>query len=346
MNRQSAPSPRRSDMPDAQQRGAKVQASYYGMPALKPHVWDWKVPAYMFLAGAAGSAQIVSALAGAAGGTGSRSVVRHGRYIGLAGAVVGAPLLIGDLYTPDRFYNMLRIYRSTSPLSIGSYLLTSFGALSGVAVAGQALGGRGFGAFPQWVAHAAHFGAALTGAGLATYTAPLLAATSTPIWAAAPRLLAASFACSSMASGAAALSLAQRAGGGDPRMADKLDGIVFLSLAAGLGFNLALIRSHRRSGVDASLNEDPKIALKHKAGSLLLGHVVPLAALAAARASGRRDSGLSRLAAGATLLGAWFTRSAMVHAGIPSAEDPEQSLRFARRSERLPAARSKRLPHG
>ena len=54
-----------------------------------------------------------------------------------AGSVVGAALLIIDLHTPTRFYNMLRIFRPTSPMSIGSYVLTSFGALSALLAAAQ-----------------------------------------------------------------------------------------------------------------------------------------------------------------------------------------------------------------
>ncbi|MFN3891285.1 MAG: NrfD/PsrC family molybdoenzyme membrane anchor subunit [Beijerinckiaceae bacterium] len=316
------------------ERPSRPQITYYGLPALKPNVWDWKVPAYMFVAGAAGSAQILSALAGLAGGKHASGVVRNGRYIGFAGAVAGAPLLVGDLHTPDRFYNMLRIYRSTSPLSIGSYILTSFGALSGAALAGQALADRGHGAVPRAIARVAHFGAAVAGAGMATYTAPLLSATSTPVWAAAPRLLAVAFACSSMASGAAALSLAQRSRGGDRRAADSLEGIMFVSLAAGLAAHLAMLDAQRRQGVGEALQRDPGLALKHKAGSLLLGHVVPLVALVAGRATRRTDPALSRVAAGAALAGAWFTRSAMVGAGVRSAEDSRESLRFARRGDR------------
>ena len=49
--------------------------------------------------------------------------------------------------------------------------------------------------------------AAMAGAGLSTYTASLLSATSTPLWAAAPRSLAVRFGASSVAAGAASLSL-------------------------------------------------------------------------------------------------------------------------------------------
>jgi hypothetical protein len=47
--------------------------------------------------------------------------------LALAGAVVGAPLLIIDLKAPGRFYNMLRIYRTSSPMSFGSFILMEAG---------------------------------------------------------------------------------------------------------------------------------------------------------------------------------------------------------------------------
>jgi formate-dependent nitrite reductase membrane component NrfD len=49
--------------------------------------------------------------------------------------------------------------------------------------------------------------AALAGMAMSTYTGALLSATSTPLWAAAPRRIAAAFGASAMASGAAALTI-------------------------------------------------------------------------------------------------------------------------------------------
>ena len=51
--------------------------------------------------------------------------------------------------------------------------------------------------------------AALAGMAMSTYTGALLSATSTPLWAAAPRRIAALFGASAMASGAAALTIAK-----------------------------------------------------------------------------------------------------------------------------------------
>jgi protein NrfD len=141
--------------------------TYYGRPALKPSPWTWEVAAYIFLAGLGGSAQIIATAADLLGGRRMRSVVRHGRYLAAASAVLGAPLLISDLKTPRRWYNMLRIFRPASPMSIGSYILTTFGAASAVTAASDLLADR---TQSGRIAKVAQIPAALAGAGMSTYT--------------------------------------------------------------------------------------------------------------------------------------------------------------------------------
>src|SRR3546814_15451143 len=48
-----------------------------------------------------------------------------------------------DLRTPRRWYNMLRIFRPTSPMSFGSYILTAFGGFSALTLLGEFVEGRG-----------------------------------------------------------------------------------------------------------------------------------------------------------------------------------------------------------
>src|SRR5690349_3066140 len=108
--------------------------TYYEMAALKASPWDWKVSTYIFIAGLAGSAQIIATVADLAGGERARGIVRRGRHLALLAPLVGGPLLIADLHTPQRWYNMLRIFRRTSPMSIGTYVLSTF-TLSSAAAA-------------------------------------------------------------------------------------------------------------------------------------------------------------------------------------------------------------------
>src|SRR6185437_6581025 len=173
--------------------------TYYGRPALKPSPFGWMVALYIFEGGLAGAAQMIATIADSLGPPEARPLVRRGRYIAVGGAAAGAALLVADLHTPERFLNMLRIFRATSPMSIGTYILSSFGAFSALAALGQLvddIGGSGVRAWPRRLARIAQFPAALAGAGMTSYTAALLSSPSTPLWAAEPQLLAIRFASS------------------------------------------------------------------------------------------------------------------------------------------------------
>src|SRR3546814_3648346 len=101
---------------------------------------------------------------------------------------------------------MLRIFRPTSPMSFGSYILTAFGGFSALTLLGEFVDGRGrLGRAAEAAAEKALAGAAVTGAAASTYTVALFSATSTPYWASAPRHFCVLFASSAVASVAAAL---------------------------------------------------------------------------------------------------------------------------------------------
>src|ERR1700682_6557679 len=98
-----------SPMPAADQvRG------YYNLPVLKEPVWTWEVPAYFFVGGAAGAS---AAIAAAARLFGREDVVSDARWVAAAGARLATPLLIADLGRPERFLNMLRVFKVQSPMS-------------------------------------------------------------------------------------------------------------------------------------------------------------------------------------------------------------------------------------
>jgi hypothetical protein len=117
--------------------------TYYGLPSVKPSLWGGLVSSYMFVAGVGGSAQIIASAADLVGDPALAPIVRNGRYIALGATVLGGPLLIIDLHTPQRWYNMLRIFRKTSPMSIGTWVLMSFGPLSAALAAAQFTADRG-----------------------------------------------------------------------------------------------------------------------------------------------------------------------------------------------------------
>ncbi|MBX9701179.1 MAG: polysulfide reductase NrfD, partial [Acetobacteraceae bacterium] len=188
-------------LPPGVQREWKGE-TYHGRPVTKASSFDWKVSFYIVTLGIAGAAQVIAALARAR--PGGAGVARRARFLALGGSLVGPLVLIQHLKTPRRWYNMLRILRPTSPMSLGSWLLAGFGALSGLTALGEMLGRRL--PFARRVADAAQAPAAIAGAGMSIYTAGLLASTSTPLWAAAPGPLATQFGAASMAGAASALA--------------------------------------------------------------------------------------------------------------------------------------------
>ncbi len=324
--------------------------TYHGRSQVKPAPFNnWVVGGYVFLAGLSGGAQILATLADltrprpalqaptpqASGpqaptpqpaGPHER-VVRRGRYLAMLAPTLGSALLVWDLHTPLRFMNMFRIFRRTSPMSIGTYVLTGFGALSGVIAGAQALGARvrpgGKAAgLARGVARAAQGPAALAGAGLGTYTAALLAATSTPLWATDPAGLAVRFGSSSLASGAAALSL-----GAGPRLGRRLDEVMLAALALELAGTLSSHATYRRKGVDSALSSPA--GRVERAGSTVAGCMLPLALLAASVTAPRRLGSVSALAAVATLAGSLTLRIGFMAAGAASARTPEAAFRLA-----------------
>ena len=62
------------------------------------------------------------------------------RKVALGAVMPGAPLLILDLGRPERFFNMLRIFKPRSPMSMGAWCLMGFSTVAGAAVAADLTG--------------------------------------------------------------------------------------------------------------------------------------------------------------------------------------------------------------
>src|SRR5689334_24883800 len=140
--------------------------SYYGKPILKEPTWKTPdVPLYLFLGGMAGASAL---LAEGAALSDRPELERVARLAAAGGAAAGTVALVHDLGRPERFLNMLRVLKPTSPLSVGSFILAPFASLSGAAFASQ-LTGR----LPR-LGRLAGVGAAVFGPPLATYTAALI----------------------------------------------------------------------------------------------------------------------------------------------------------------------------
>lgn len=305
--------------------------TYYGRSQLKPAPFNaWVVGGYVALAGLSGTAAWIAAVADGAQGRAAANTVRRGRYLSLLAPVLGSMLLVWDLHTPKRFYNMFRVAKGTSPMSIGTWVLTSFSIFAFGTAALQALSDRG----AQWarrLARATQVPAAMAGAGLGSYTAALLSATSTPLWAAAPRLMAVRFASSSVVAGAAALSL------GEPsaRRRRSLDALTLAALSADLAGAVASRTVYAQRGVEASL--EGRWGQIEKQGATRLGVVLPLGLYALSLATRRgRPGTMSDVACLATLAGSLLLRVSIMQAGDVSASRPDISFRFSQ-SDNLPA---------
>src|SRR3712207_4976036 len=162
---------------------------YYGIPPIKEHTWTWEVPVYFWLGGIGAGSHIVSTVARALGHT-DRAFLRTARYTTLITMILSPVLLIMDLGRPERFYNMLRIVKWRSPMSMGTWALMFFSMLAGSVAASQAardgLLGRDNALARLAGALPARFLSVLAlpfGYFVGAYTGVLLAMTSVPMWA-------------------------------------------------------------------------------------------------------------------------------------------------------------------
>lgn len=288
--------------------------TYYGEPQLRAAPFNNAlVGTYIFVAGLSGAAQLLATLMDLVHGRAAEPTVRSGRYLAMLAPTVGTLCLILDLHTPKRFYNMLRLIKTTSPMSIGSWGLIAFSATSAVTAVSQFMGEWLHWSWLRRVTRLTQIPAALAGGFMSTYTASLLSATSTPLWAAAPESLAVRFASSAVASAAAALGL----GEANDRRRRDLDSIAVAALAVELAATLSGADAQRRDGIDDAprTRPDAVVPLVLLVGSLLL--------------PGRLGRAASVVGSLATLGGALTMRIRVLQSGDQSARQPRRSLAFA-----------------
>lgn len=176
--------------------------TYYDRPVLKPPVWEWKIPAYLFTGGLSAGAALLGAGADLTG----RAALRRAGRVGALGALGASMyLLVADLGRPERFLHMLRVAKPTSPMSVGTWILVAYGPGAGVAGVAELLPARlratPLGRLLRWTARPAGLSAAVIAPGVAAYTAVLLSHTAVPAWHAAHRQLPFVFTGSAAASG-------------------------------------------------------------------------------------------------------------------------------------------------
>ncbi|HYP43859.1 MAG TPA: NrfD/PsrC family molybdoenzyme membrane anchor subunit [Propionibacteriaceae bacterium] len=306
--------------------------SYYGRQVVKAAPWEAAIPAYLFMGGLAAG----SALLGAGADLSGRPTLRRAGRIGSLGFLsLSMAALVADLGRPERFINMLRVFKPTSPMSVGTWILTAFGP--GAAVAGGAEIARllpyDFGVWGRlldFAARPAGLSSAVVAPAVASYTAVLLTDTATPAWHDAHRELPFVFVGSAAAaSGGFGMLMSPVSEAGPARRLAIAGAIAELAVEHKMEQSMGLSAEALHHGTPGRLIKASKAltAIGALGAALLGGHRV-----------GAAISGVALMA------GSACTRFGVFEAGIESAHDPKytvvpQRMRANRRAAEAKAER-------
>lgn len=285
-------------VPDAQ------FTSYYGKPVLNPPVWQpTAIAGYFFLGGLAGGASLLAAGAEA---TGIPALARVGK-LGAVGAIaLSMGALIEDLGRPARFVNMLRVFKPTSPMNLGSWLLAGYGPLTAIAAAADVTG-----RLPR-IGRVATGAAAALAPAVATYTAVLAADTAVPAWHAAYPEMPFAFAGSGLSAAGGLGLLAGSVADAEP--ARRLSTL-------GAGMELVAIRR-----MEYRLGETAEPYKSGMSGKIMKAAEALTVAGVAVGQLGRRSRVAGAVAGGALLTASALTRLGIFQAGMASARDPKYTV--------------------
>jgi len=302
--------------------GAAESRSYYGRPILKEPVWKPEIPFYLFFGGLAGASSVLHGLARVAG---NDRLAKASLYVGAAADVVSPALLISDLGRPERALNMFRVFKVTSPMSVGSWLLLVSGGASNTAAALELFG------VLEPVKRAAEVVSFLAGPPLATYTGTLLADTAIPVWHEARHELPWLFGASATASaGAAATALLPPSEAGPARRAALIGVVAELGLMEVMRRRLGFIGEVYDQGAAGKLARVAKVTTAAGAGLLSL--------------RGKRSRAAAVAAGSLVLVGELALRWSVFRAGFQSARDPRYTVSPQRQRSASAAAPSASSP--
>ncbi|MGV9852078.1 NrfD/PsrC family molybdoenzyme membrane anchor subunit [Streptomyces sp. NPDC003442] len=292
--------------------------SYYGRPVLNLPPWNPRdIAGYFFLGGLAGAGSV---LAAGAELTGRPAMARALKVSSIAALTGSTAALIHDLGRPGRFVNMLRVFKPTSPMSVGSWVLAAYGPMAGAAAASDVAG-----RLPR-TGRAATVAAALLGPAVASYTAVLPANTAVPAWHDGYRELPFVFVGSAAMAASGMALLASPVAENAPAR-----GIALLGTAVETA---AVKAMERRLGMVAETYREGR------AGKLMrAAEVLSVAGALGGALLGRRGRPAAALSGAALLAASACTRFGVFHAGMRSAEDPKYTVLPQR--ERLEARRER-----
>ncbi len=278
--------------------------SYYGRPVLKEPVWKSEIPVYLFTGGLGGASSVLSLVARTSG---NELLARRSIQIASAADAVSPLLLIADLGRPERFLNMLRVFKVTSPMSVGSWILAYSSAASSVSAFLHTIG-----RLPR-VSELARTAAAVSGAPLAVYTATLISDTAIPVWHEARRELPFLFGSSAVASAGAAAAIAVPPDEAGPARRMAIGGAIVE--------NVLMTAMEKRLGlVGEPYKQDEAGRYNKLAKACTIGGAALLAA-------GGQKSRLAAVTGGALVLaGEVALRWSVFKAGFQSARDPKYTV--------------------
>jgi formate-dependent nitrite reductase membrane component NrfD len=313
--------------------------SYYDYPVLKAPTWTWEIILYFFLGGLAAGCYVIASIAALFGSPEDRVVARTGYYLSLLALLPCPPLLIKDLGRPERFLNMLRIFKVKSPMSMGTWGLLSFSLFSGVTASMQAAkdgllgdwwGARTLAKLPQKLIALVGipFGVFLGG-----YTGVLLTATSVPLWSRS-KLLGAVFVSSAMSTSTALISLVLRLTGTPMHTLHKLERLEWAALLIELSGLIGFLRQAGRAArplVGDNPGEHGQIFWPFVFGSgITLPWLLQSLTLLAGR-SEKRFRGRGLFVSLLVLIGGYLLRRTMIEAGRIASRDARTTLWNAKR---------------
>ncbi|WP_243374889.1 NrfD/PsrC family molybdoenzyme membrane anchor subunit [Geotalea sp. SG265] len=280
---------------------AEPHPDYYRLPLLKEPVWIWSVPAYFYLGGVAGGSAVLAAVLHGLKST--EDLAAACKMLAFLGTTVGPGLLTWDLGRKFRFINMLRVFRPTSPMSIGSWSLAATGLLASLSLL---QGEKPSGQITGW-------GLAAGGLVLAGYTGVLLGNTANPLWHETRRGLPVLFVASSLASTAAVLEMLP--------LNNMEAGVVRQLGLMGKAAELAAI-----AAVEGEAARKPLVAQplqKGRSSALWRGAKALIVAGMAVSLIPGRWRGKHLLGGGLTTVGSIMLRYALLEAGKESAREPQ-----------------------
>jgi hypothetical protein len=304
-------------------------SSYYGRPVVKPAPWGHEVGAYLFLGGVAGGSGL---LAAGAQLTGLDKLRRNARLTALVAVLLSLVALVKDLGRPERFLNMLRTFKLTSPMNLGSWILSAYSAGASVAAASEIdrLTGERLPLGPlrpvlRAVEGPAGLEAGVLGAPLAVYTAVLLGDTATPTWNAAHEDLPFVFVSSaSLAASGLAMMTTPVAQAGPARK------LAVLGVLGDLAATKVMERRMDPVAAEPLHHGDPARMLRWSERLVIAGGLGTLL--------GGRNRGIAAVSGLALATASALTRFGVFEAGLESARHPRYTIEPQKR--RLAARRA------